>query len=98
MKKDLFDENIIKLLGLETLPIEEKQVMLNKMSDLVWKRLILKIVDDLPEDKVKELGSAESKPEELVDFITANVPNFEDLLKEEIVALKEELVKAADQS
>lgn len=93
---DLLNENIIGLLGLESLPDAEKAAMLEKMTTLVQKRLMLRVMDSLKEEDAKQMAEMEKNPQEILAFIAEKVPNFENIVKEEVVRLKEEMLKATE--
>ena len=46
--QELLNENIISLLGLESLPVEQKIAMVEKMSQLIEKRAMAKVLSLLP--------------------------------------------------
>lgn len=93
LDKNLLEENIIKLLGLESLPIEKKTALLEQMTNLLQKRLFARLIESLPDEKKKEfLSLAESTNETAKEnFIKENFPNLSEIMAEEIVKLKEEL-------
>ena len=94
---DLLNENIIGLLGLESLPDGEKQAMIEKMTTLIQKRLMLRVMDVLSAEDAKQMAEMEKNPQEILAFIVEKVPNFEDIVKEEeVVKLKEEMLKATE--
>ena len=87
------EQNIIKLLGIEDLPDERKAEMVEKISELVQKRLLLRLMESLSADKQKELGSLLEKPEQekFTAFLTANAPQFPEWMVEEVGKIKQEL-------
>ena len=93
---DLLNENIIGLLGLESLPDAEKAAMIEKMTTLIQKRLMLRVMDVLSAEDAKQMAEMEKNPQEILAFIVEKVPNFEDIVKEEVVKLKEEMLKATE--
>lgn len=93
---DLLNENIIGLLGLESLPDAEKQAMMEKMTTLIQKRLMLRVMDALSEQDAQKMAEMEKNPQEILAFIAEKVPNFEDIVKEEVVRLKAEMLKATE--
>lgn len=95
---DLLNENIIALLGLEALPDEEKVAMIEKMTDLVQKRVILRVMDLLAEEDAAKMAEMEKNPEEVIAFIAEKVPNFDQIMQEEIVRLKQEMIDATEQA
>lgn len=93
LDKNLLQENIIKLLGIEMLSDEKKTALLDQMADLLQKRLFARLVESLPDIKKQEfLALANSSDEKNKDkFVQENFPDFSDIIAEEIVKLKEEL-------
>jgi len=94
----LLGENIIALLGLESLSTEEKIQMLDKMSLLVQKRVLLRVMDQLQDEDADKNDPLENNPEEMMGFIAERVPNFEALVEEEVMKLKTEMLNAAEQA
>ncbi|MAG44707.1 hypothetical protein CL633_02355 [bacterium] len=93
MSDDILKQNIIKELGLEKLPDERKIALLDKMSELIQKRLILRVLEILQEDDKKELEKImeqKSAPDKVGQFLQKKVPNFEEVIKEEIIKFKQE--------
>ena len=95
--QDLLNANIISALGLEALPMEEKQAMIEKMTDLLMKRVMLRVMDELSDEVLATMPKEGSNPEELVTFIADNVPTYDAIMQEELVKLKAEVLKAAEQ-
>ncbi|MFA6536820.1 MAG: DUF5663 domain-containing protein [Patescibacteria group bacterium] len=97
LNKDLLSENIIALLGLESLPEEEKKALIDKMTDLVMKRVMLRLMNEMKAEDSALMSEMESRPEEVLAFIAEKVPNFDEIMKEEIVRVKEEMLSATEQ-
>ena len=95
--QDLLNANIIQALGLETLPTEEKDGMLEKMTDLLMKRVMLRVLDELSDEQLAEMPKEGSNPEELLTFVAEKVPTYDAIMNEELVKLKGEVLKAAEQ-
>lgn len=95
--QDLLNVNIISALGLEALPQEEKAAMIEKMTDLLMKRVMLRVMDELSDEVLAKMPKEGSNPEELVSFIAENVPTYDAIMQEELVKLKGEVLKAAEQ-
>lgn len=96
LNENLLNENIIGLLGLESLPEAEKHAMLEKMTALIQKRLMLRVMDALSEEDAQKMARLEQNPQEIFAFIAEKVPNFEEIVKEEVIKLKEEMLKATE--
>jgi len=94
MDRNLLEANIIEELGLESLPEERKIAIVQMMTDLVQKRVMLRIMEILSEAEkdefeklLKEKG--ESAPE-VAEFLKEKIPNLDEIVKEEIIKVKEE--------
>ena len=97
--QEILDENIIHLLGLESLPDEEKGELVQKMSEVVQKNFMLRIMELLKSEDASKMAELEKRPiEEIFAFIAEKVPNYEELLKEEVMKLKQAKVQAAEEA
>ena len=94
--QDLLSTNIISLLGLESLSDEEKQSIIDKASELVQKRLILRLMDQLTDEQSAKLDSLAGNATDVYAYIAEIMPNFEEVVNEEIVAVKEQMLNVAD--
>tara|TARA_Y100000031_G_C8024796_1_gene294324 strand:- start:337 stop:636 length:300 start_codon:yes stop_codon:yes gene_type:complete len=93
--QELLSQNIITTLGLQDLPDEEKLDITNRVIDIIQKRTMLRMTEFLAsedDEVIKELGG---DFERLVKYIKAKVPNFDQVLQEEILAVKRELIETA---
>jgi len=95
--KDLLSENIIGLLGLESLPEQDKKELLDKMIDLVMKRVILRLMNEMKAEDAQRMSEMENNSEEILAFIAEKVPTFDEILKEEIIKVKQEMLAASEQ-
>ena len=98
MDKDLLEKNIISLLGLESLSEEKKVQFLEKISELVFKRAMVRVMELLSESDQEELGRlVDGGDSEKTDaFIATKVPNFEEIMNNEIITVKEEMKEEAE--
>jgi len=91
----IVSQHIITLLNLEHLPEPERTALIEKMVDVVQQRVMLKVLDSVGADKrdafVQVVDSGTDN--EVQDFLSKNVPNFLDILQDEIVGLKKEMVE-----
>ena len=94
--QSLLSDNIIALLGLESLPTEEKVQMLDKMVLLVQKRVLLRVMDELQDEDATQMAALENNPQEMMAFIAERVPNFQEIVEEEVTKLKAEMLNAAE--
>lgn len=89
----LEEENIIKILGIESWPDEKKTALVEDVTELVQKRLMVRLLDSLKEPQYSQLLAILDKQEEgpLNDFLQKNQPNFADWAYEEVTKIKKEL-------
>lgn len=95
--QNLLEDNIIELLGLGSLPNEEKAAILDKMTELIQKRTMLRVIEMLSEEDAQTLANTPMSPVEMVAFAAEKVGNFENILMEEILKAKQEMLNAAQQ-
>ncbi len=94
--EEILATNIIGELGLEALPEERRISIINKMADLVQQRVMIQIAEKMSDKDAEELQKiitekGESDPG-VAEFITAKIPNMPDILREELVNVKKELI------
>jgi len=87
--------DLIKELGLEGLPIEKQKEMLERMANVVNKRIILRAMDELSEDEVMEINSSlvSLDTQEALSLLDEKIPNFDKIVSEEIAKFQEEMLK-----
>lgn len=93
IKKEILKQNIISSLKLDNLDDEKKNALINKMSEVVQKRLSLKAIDYLSPEGKKEFNKLlDNSPEKVMDFLKRIYPNFLKIMQEEVLKLKSELI------
>jgi hypothetical protein len=87
-------ENVIKELGLEILSDEEKAKIIQEMTDLVCDKIMLKLVDRISDDEIDEANEIMSgeNEDEKIKLLEDKMPDFSQLLEEEIKMIKENIV------
>jgi hypothetical protein len=95
---DIEKENIIKILGIASLPDEQKAGIVEQASELVQKRLLLRIADSLSEEKREGLLQLIDSGDEvgLSNFLHHNCPQFNDWFAEELAKVKQEMAGLAN--
>jgi succinate dehydrogenase flavin-adding protein (antitoxin of CptAB toxin-antitoxin module) len=96
MDKKFLEANIIEVLGLESLSDEQKIKMVQQMTDLAQKRLMLRVMEQLTEeekDEFEKILGGQDVDLAAAEFIQNKVPNFDEMVKEEIVKVKQELIE-----
>ena len=87
-------QNIIRLLGIESLPLSDREKILEQAAALVEDRVLTRIIESLPDDAAREAfgNAAEQEDEEAIEalFKTHAIP-YESFVQDELSAVKEEL-------
>lgn len=96
--QSLLGEDIINILGLGVLPDEEKSKMLEKMTELIAKRIMLRVAESLSVADQKQVIASEHDPIAVLDLISRKVSNFEEIIKEEVIKLKQEMAQVAGEA
>lgn len=88
--------NIIKELGLENLSDDEKLDILSRLSTLVQKRVMVRILDTLSDEQKDEMGELLEKQSEnadaLTDWLSGKVENLPGIVEQETNNVKTELL------
>ena len=97
------NDELIKSLGLEALPPEEKAMVLGKFADTLLQAVIVRGLQLLPEDKKDLLDeeikkSPENAQDVLMDFFTANIPDFQAVIDQEVKRLKDRIADVVGDS
>lgn len=86
-------QNLIRVLGIESLPEDQKARILTQVSEVIEQRLFIRLLDALPDEKreqFKQLMEAENAVG-IQTFIEKEVPLFLTWVEEETNKIKEEL-------
>jgi hypothetical protein len=101
MSQAILEKNIIDVLGLESLPDEERFVFLAQIADAVMESTLLRLVAGLNEDQQESLEhylSTDPKPEVMMEHFATHYKAFETIFQEEVIAFKEEAVALLGES
>lgn len=88
--KDLIEE-----LGLEGLPLERQEKLVKEISNVLYDRVLLRVMEKLSEKEAGEINNLLGKKEyqKADQIIAKKVPNFAAILKEEIEKFGEEMIR-----
>jgi len=88
--------NLMKELGLEGLPVDQQERILMNTATIINQNIALRLLEELPEDKAKELEvlmtDYANEPEKLQVFFQQEMPNFDEMVTEEIASYKQDLL------
>lgn len=97
MAKNILDENIINLLGIASLPDEQKMEIVERMSEIVERRVVLRLAESLSKEDMDQLARiGEKSPEEAAAFLREKNPHIDDLVREEVEKAKKEAMGVAE--
>ncbi len=96
---NILSKNLFEELGLLDIEPEVKEEILNDAGYVITRGLWIRIMESLNDEKQIELNNIlEKDPDNadaIVQFIKKEVPNYEDLAKEEVVNYKSLLMAKA---
>lgn len=93
MLTDLLNINLVKELGLDSLPPEKKKDLIDQMLEVVDSRINLAVLAELSEGQKKELDQVLDSDGDMVAFLRAKLPNFDLLVAETIAGFKKEILE-----
>ncbi|HAQ05918.1 TPA: hypothetical protein DCP13_03970 [Candidatus Azambacteria bacterium] len=90
--------NIIDELGISDLPVEVQDRILSQFTENLVKSIALAIMERLPEDKREEFEklSEAGEQEKINQFLTAQIPDYQNLVQNEVNSAKEEFKKIVE--
>lgn len=96
LDRSLLSQNVISLLGLGSLPADRQTALVEKILELVEKRITLRIINELEDEQLSQANTIFSSgtDEEKTAFIMS-LPNLQKIFEEEIVRVKQELIEDA---
>lgn len=97
MQLNLDEQSIIAILGIQNLPDERQAEIFDQASNLVQKRLMVRVMESLDDAKRQEFEGLLEKNDQaaLEAFMATNTPDFTSWLLEEINNLKQEFADIA---
>ncbi len=93
MPNQSIQEDLLKELGLDQLPPEKQEEILTAMTEVLLKRLTIKVLEKLNDQQQEEFSqvSASGDADKINQFFAANVPDYEKMIQEEIGLFKKEM-------
>lgn len=93
MRLPIDEQNLINILGIQSLPDEKKLKLIDDVTDLVQRRLLLRVLNSLPDKKRKEFEDLlDTENQDAINiFFEQNAPDLPNWLIEEIGKIKQEL-------
>lgn len=92
MITELLNINLTEVLGLDSMPKEEKDTLVAQMLDTIESRINLEALSLLSEEDKKELDKVLDSSGDLVGFLREKIPNFDVLVAETVANFKKEVL------
>ncbi|MEK9154761.1 MAG: hypothetical protein AAB596_01690 [Patescibacteria group bacterium] len=93
---NILKQNLIKEIGLDTLPQEEQESALLSIGRIIFQGVLIKVLDELNDkdkDELEKLLAEKSDDEAaILNFLRAKVANLEEIIKSEVERFKKESV------
>lgn len=94
------NQNIIQALGLDNLPEEEKNKMLEEMGRVVYQNIILRVLEELKEEDKDEFDAFLEKnsdnQEAIYEFLKSKIPNLDELAAQEVEKFRKDSLDFAN--
>ena len=90
---ELLNINLVKELGLDSLPQEKKAQLVSQMLEVVESRINLEVLSILTEAEKKELDKVLDSDGDMIQFLRSKIPNFDLLVAETIANFKKEILE-----
>lgn len=84
-------------LGISKFPQDKQEELLIKMTEVLLKRIFLETMDKLNDQakvEYEQLVEKGATAEQVEEFLTTNIPNYEGMIQEVISTFKEEMNKS----
>jgi uncharacterized protein YbcC (UPF0753/DUF2309 family) len=96
-EKNYLKENLISALGIESLSDEKKASLIEKMAELTEKRIILRLMEELPESAHQEFEKIAGEGDQIkIQFLQERVPNLREIIQEEVGKVKKEILEQGE--
>ena len=94
VSQQLLQQNILTVLGLQDIPEPKKIALLEKVAELVLRRITLRIAKEIKDEDKEEADKVfgSGNDEDKLTFLQSRT-NFTQLLTEELLKVKEELLE-----
>lgn len=93
MSQTIVEENIAKLLGIDTLSLEEQSAFLAEVGDVVLQTALVRLITNLTEEQQQALEQyldSQPEPEVLLQHLLEHYKNFTEILEEVMIEFRED--------
>jgi len=91
-------KNIVEELGLESFPLCKQEEIVIKIAEIVYDRVLLRILTKLTDQEARQLSQLidQNRKDDVDKMLKGKFPDFEGLLKEEIILTQKELIRGVN--
>ena len=90
---ELLNVDLVKELGLDSLPEERKAALIDQMTEVLESRISLEVLSILTEEEKKELDQVLDSGGDMIEFLRSKIPNFDLMVAETIANFKKEMLE-----
>jgi septum formation inhibitor MinC len=94
MDQNDIQKTLIEELGLSDLPPEKQEQLIDKMTEVLLKRIFLETMerlDDQGKEEYEKMITAGTNPEEMEQFLTSRIKNYDEMIKKTVEDFKNEM-------
>lgn len=92
----ILQENIIKNLGLDSLPEKEQEEVLQRIGRIIFQTVLIRVMEYLDEaakDEFEKILTEKPNDEAaILGFLQAKIPNLDEIVNDEVSKFKQESV------
>lgn len=91
--QDPVKKTILEMLELQKLPESQQIKILEGVGQVVYEAVFMRVMEELDEKGQKEFTAALERaktPDEVISYLTENVPKFDQLVQEEVEKFRED--------
>lgn len=92
MIAELLNVNLVKELGLDSMPHEQKGALIDQMLQVLESRINLEVLSKLSEEDKKELDKILDSEGDMVAFLRSKIVNFDLMVAETVANFKKEML------
>lgn len=96
VQQSAFSQNIVKELGLDSLPADQQAETLLKIGEIINQRIIIKVMEKLSEADKDEfdqlLGRDMTDQDAIASFLRSKIPDFDGMVAKEVADFKQSSV------
>jgi len=99
MAQNILQQNITKVLGIDSLSEQEQAAFLSEVGDVIFQTSLVRLVSSLTEDQqhaLEEYLDTEPEPEVLLEHLLSHYKAFQTILEEAVIEFKEDALKVLE--